>query len=168
MSAFHPAKGLFYTHNLRVPFADTDMAGIVHFSAFFRYIEQAEHAFFRSNGLSIWEPNNSQIPTQQQVAWPRVHVSCDYFIPLHFEEEFHAEIAILEIKSRSVHYGILFFNQALQCVARGKLITTSIQKNSDGQLKAVTLPPHFIDNFNAIPEDLHSLWFEQKQSIQQL
>jgi acyl-CoA thioester hydrolase len=168
MSSSHSAKGLFYTHNLRVPFADTDMAGIVHFSAFFRYIEQTEHAFFRSKGLSIWEPNNSQIPPQEQVAWPRVHVSCDYFIPLRFEEEFHSEIAVLEIKSRSVHYGILFFNQALQCVARGKLIAASIQKNSDGQLKAVTLPPHFTKNFNTISEDLRILWFDQKLCIQSL
>ena len=32
---------------------DTDMAGIVHFSNFFRYMERVEHAFFRSLGFSI-------------------------------------------------------------------------------------------------------------------
>ena len=34
----------------RVEFAETDMAGQVHFSNFFRYMEAAEHAFFRSLG----------------------------------------------------------------------------------------------------------------------
>ena len=37
----------------RVEFADTDMAGIVHFSNFFRYMERAEHEFLRSLGLSV-------------------------------------------------------------------------------------------------------------------
>jgi len=35
----------------RVEFSDTDMAGIVHYSNFFRYMETAEHAFFRSLGF---------------------------------------------------------------------------------------------------------------------
>ena len=30
----------------RVEFSETDMAGIVHFSNFFRYMEMAEHAYF--------------------------------------------------------------------------------------------------------------------------
>ena len=36
-----------------VEFSDTDMAGIMHFSNFFRFMEAAEHGFFRSLGLSI-------------------------------------------------------------------------------------------------------------------
>jgi acyl-CoA thioester hydrolase len=34
----------------RVEFSETDMAGIVHFSNFFRYMETAEHAFFPVTG----------------------------------------------------------------------------------------------------------------------
>jgi len=37
----------------RVEFAETDMAGIMHYSNYFRFMETAEHAFFRSLGLSI-------------------------------------------------------------------------------------------------------------------
>ena len=37
----------------RVELADTDMAGIVHFSAYFRYAETAEHEFFREGTLRI-------------------------------------------------------------------------------------------------------------------
>ena len=37
----------------RVEFGDTDMAGIVHFSNFFRYMESAETAFLRARGLSV-------------------------------------------------------------------------------------------------------------------
>ena len=37
----------------RVEFSETDLAGIMHFSNFFRFMESAEHAFFRSLGFSV-------------------------------------------------------------------------------------------------------------------
>ena len=37
----------------RVQFYETDAAGMVHFSWFFRYMEEAEHALWREAGLSI-------------------------------------------------------------------------------------------------------------------
>ena len=40
----------------RVLFHETDMAGVVHFSCFFRYMEEAEHALWREAGLSIAPP----------------------------------------------------------------------------------------------------------------
>ena len=57
-----------------VTFAETDMAGILHFSNYFRYMEEAEHAFFRSLGRQpsklfkqrcchqgwAWSPGTSQ------------------------------------------------------------------------------------------------------------
>ena len=36
-----------------VEFADTDMAGMVHFAHYFRYMESAEHEFFRSQGFTL-------------------------------------------------------------------------------------------------------------------
>jgi acyl-CoA thioesterase FadM len=38
-----------------VEFFETDMAGIMHFSNFFRFMEAAEHAFYRSIGFSVDE-----------------------------------------------------------------------------------------------------------------
>ena len=37
----------------RVHFYETDAAGIVHFSTYFRYMEEAEHALWRDAGLTI-------------------------------------------------------------------------------------------------------------------
>ena len=42
-----------YRLRRRVQFYETDAAGIVHFSWFFRYMEEAEHALWREAGLSI-------------------------------------------------------------------------------------------------------------------
>ncbi|MGY8650976.1 MAG: acyl-CoA thioesterase, partial [Verrucomicrobiia bacterium] len=50
----------------RVEFSETDAAGIVHFANFYRYMEYAEHAFFRSLGRSI-------VDLDLDIGWPRVH-----------------------------------------------------------------------------------------------
>ena len=42
-----------FRYSRRVQFAETDLAGIVHFSMFFRYMEEAEHALWRAAGLTI-------------------------------------------------------------------------------------------------------------------
>ena len=36
-----------FKHTRRIEFAETDMAGIVHFANFFRMMETTEHEFFR-------------------------------------------------------------------------------------------------------------------------
>ena len=64
----------------RVEFADTDMAGIVHFANFFRFMESAEVEFLRTRGLSValtWEG--------EKIGFPRVSASCDYFHPARFD-----------------------------------------------------------------------------------
>ncbi len=54
----------------RVQFSDTDKPGMFHFSKFFCFMERAEHAFFRSIDLSIWE-NPNQIHDEERIALPK-------------------------------------------------------------------------------------------------
>ena len=42
-----------YRAERTIEFAETDMAGIVHFSNYFRFMEATEHYFFRSLGLHL-------------------------------------------------------------------------------------------------------------------
>ena len=65
----------------RVAFYETDAAGIVHFSCYLRYLEEAEHALWRAAGLSI-------APRDSEYGWPRVAVTGEYGNPLRFEDEF--------------------------------------------------------------------------------
>ena len=57
----------------RVEFRDTDTAGIVHFSNFFAYMEQAEHAMLRSIGLGVF----CEVE-RQKIRWPRVNAQVNY------------------------------------------------------------------------------------------
>jgi len=82
----------------RVHFYETDVAGIVHFSWFFRYMEEAEHALWREAGLSIHPPAS-------EIGWPRVAASCEFHRALRFEDEFEIAIRISEITRRTIARG---------------------------------------------------------------
>src|SRR6185436_2069054 len=87
----------------RVEFSETDMAGIVHYSNFFRYMETAEHGFFRSLGFSV-----VMRQFETPMGWPRVHAECDYRRPLHFEDEVEIHMLVSEKKSKSLSYVFKF------------------------------------------------------------
>ena len=74
-----------YHHKItgQVEFSETDMAGIVHFSNFFRYMERAEASFFRELGFPL-----VYIGTDETRGWPRVRANASFQAPLYFEEEF--------------------------------------------------------------------------------
>jgi acyl-CoA thioester hydrolase len=129
----------------RVEFSETDMAGIVHYSNFFRYMEAAEHAFFRSLGFSV-----AARPDGPQVGWPRVHATCDYFRPLRFEDEFEVRLRVAEKRSKALVYDFSFARLngsegGKEEVARGRLVVVCVRKLPDGTMKATTIPEVIAD-----------------------
>ena len=86
-----------FTLHRRVAFHEVDSAGIVHFSVYFRYMEEAEHAMWRQAGLSI-------AARGADVGFPRVSAGFDYHRPLRFEDEFDARIRIVAIGDKSMRY----------------------------------------------------------------
>ena len=136
----------------RVEFADTDMAGIMHFSNFFRFMETAETAFMRSLGLSVVLSNCGL-----DFCLPRVHAECDYLSPLRFEDEVLVELWVEKKGSRTLTYRFGFFKVAGQArteVARGRLIAVCAQRQPDGTMKAVPLPSAFADQLEQAPAEL--------------
>ena len=121
----------------RVEFADTDMAGMVHFSSYFRRMEVTEHAFIRSLGFSIvmWE--------EFKVGWPRVHVDCDFKGPLRFEDEVEAHLKVREKKEKSLTYDFVFRRlkqEPAAEVGRGSITTVCVSRDGAGAMKAVSIP----------------------------
>src|SRR6476646_2413962 len=110
---------IFHTTR-RIEFGDTDMAGIVHFSNFFRFMEAAECAFLRSRGLSVklkWEG--------QTIGFPRVAASCDYLKPVRFEDVLDVAVSIERIGQKSVTDGFEFSKDGW-AVARGKVTSCCV------------------------------------------
>jgi 4-hydroxybenzoyl-CoA thioesterase/acyl-CoA thioester hydrolase len=92
---------LRYHTRRRVEFRDTDAAGIVHFSAFFVYMEQAEHEMLRSLGTSVaWRSDEFG----GEIGWPRVSASCDYRSAARFEELLDIEVCVGRLGRKSVTY----------------------------------------------------------------
>jgi YbgC/YbaW family acyl-CoA thioester hydrolase len=125
-----------HTIRRRVEFSETDMAGIVHFSQFFRYMEAAEHDLFRSMGTSVVTKLEDQ-----HYGWPRVHAECDYLSPLRFEDEFDVRLRLREVRARSLVFGFEFVKVADgKTVARGSMTTVCVQQQDDGTMRSVNIP----------------------------
>lgn len=134
----------------RVEFAETDMAGIVHFSNFFRMMEAAEHAFFRSLGFTIHGHANGTT-----TGWPRVSASCDYRAPLKFEDEVEIHLLVAEIRSRSIRYQFIFRKGEGLEVARGQVaaVCATVDKTT-GKLAPVPIPAAIRAAISVAPPEL--------------
>jgi acyl-CoA thioester hydrolase len=149
-----------FTMTRRVEFADTDMAGIMHFSNFFRYMEETEHAFYRSLGFSVHPFRNGSEPDGDQVGWPRVHASCDFRLPVEFEEEVEIELLVEEVRQRTVRYLFRFWkeqgaNQAKAVAASGRFTVVSVSFNEETKkMKAVEIPAHVREQIESAPAEL--------------
>jgi acyl-CoA thioester hydrolase len=122
-----------FTLRRRVQFSETDVAGIVHFSNFFRYFEDAEHALWREAGLSIHA-------TDSPIGWPRVNATCEYHRPLRFEQEFEVTVAIAELSKRTVRYeGTITRDGERVATATWKI--ACVTKQPDGSMRSAEIPP---------------------------
>jgi acyl-CoA thioester hydrolase len=118
-----------------VEFGDTDMAGIVHFAQFFRYMEAAEHALLRSLGLSVaidWEG--------KKIGFPRVAASCDYVHPARFGDELTITVAVSRLGHSSVTYAFEFLKDE-ELIARGQITAVFCRVNTEGRLESCPVPP---------------------------
>src|SRR4051812_26308986 len=116
----------------RVLFAETDTAGIVHFSNFFRYFEDAEHALWREAGLSIHAASSP-------IGWPRVAASCEYQRPLRFEQEFEITIRISQLTKRTITYEGEITRDG-ERVATCSWKIACVTKLADGTMKSADIP----------------------------
>ena len=129
-----------YRHKRRVQFSETDAAGIVHFSCFFRYMEDAEHALWRENGLSIYQADSP-------IGWPRVATAFEFHRALKFEQEFDVTIRVTEISKRTISYACEM-TQDGQRIATGSLKIACVDKQPDGSMKSTEIPPGIRSRFS--------------------
>ncbi len=119
----------------RIQFADTDMAGIVHFSNFFRWMESAEVEFLRALGLSVTLPWEGQ-----ELGFPRVSASCDYLKPARFEDVLDVAVRVEQVGRKSVTYAFAF-SKAGEPVATGRISTVCCRVLEGHKLESVEIPP---------------------------
>lgn len=118
----------------RIEFADTDMAGIVHFSNFFRFMESAEVEYLRARGLSVTMTWNGEA-----IGFPRVSASCDYKRPARFEDLIETLVGVERMGQKSVTYRFEFLRDG-QLLAVGKVTSACCRVLPDNQLQAMDIP----------------------------
>lgn len=121
-----------YRLKRRVQFYETDMAGIVHFSWFFRYMEEAEHAMWREAGLSIAGGSG--------VGWPRVDASFEYHRPLKFEDEFEIHLRIIGKDARTIRYEARITRGETH-IATGRIAVKCVSKAPGQPMRSIDIPP---------------------------
>lgn len=127
------------------------MAGIVHFSNFFRMMEAAEHAFFRSLGSTV---HGSEIDAP--MGWPRVSASCDFRMPLRFEDEVEIHLVVAEVRNRSIRYEFTFRKVGEEAeVAHGSITAVCARADKGtGRLAAYSIPDTIRAQITAAPPEL--------------
>lgn len=117
----------------RVQFSETDLAGIMHFSNFFKLMEEVEHAFFRSLGLSV-----SMQHDDIHIGWPRVSASCEFLGPVKFEDEVELKLRVGRVGEKSFAYEVEFLVNG-QRVALGKTTSVCCALES-GDMRSIEIP----------------------------
>ena len=121
----------------RVEFHETDMAGIVHFSNFFRYMEFAEREFLRERGISFTLPWEGE-----RLGFPRVSASCDYVRPARFDDMLDIAVTIDRLGEKSVTYAFEFARGG-EVLARGKVTSVCCRVGPDHALEAIAIPASY-------------------------
>jgi 4-hydroxybenzoyl-CoA thioesterase/acyl-CoA thioester hydrolase len=123
----------------RVEFCETDAAGIAHFSAFFQYMEQAEHALLRHLGTSVIFEDE-----QGTVSWPRVSASCDYTGSVRFEDVVEIVVQVVRLGTKSVTYSFDFRLQN-KSVATGRMTTVCCRLQHDSPPNSIEIPSSLVE-----------------------
>ncbi|HWB00489.1 MAG TPA: acyl-CoA thioesterase [Pirellulales bacterium] len=138
------AAPIFTTSRI-VEFRDTDAAGIVHFSVFLQYMEQAEHEFLRKRGLSVMGSDE-----HGTLAWPRVAVNCDYRGSARFEDTVEIELSVDRLGDKSIRYRFVFRVAGVE-IATGTMTTVCCREDGQGGYQSTAIPEWFRNKLNASP-----------------
>ena len=142
-----------HTSERRIEFSETDMAGLVHFSNYFRYMETAERDFFEACGLDLINSKPGSV-----VGWPRTRADCRFSAPLRFGDTIQIHLAVKAVKDRAIEYQFRIFRKnpdgTRTQAAKGGFTTMFTMLDPDnGMLRSLDLPPEIRAGIQPAPPD---------------
>jgi YbgC/YbaW family acyl-CoA thioester hydrolase len=142
-----------HTSTRRVEFSETDMAGLVHFSNFFKYMETAERDFFEAAGVDLIHTKPGEM-----VGWPRARAECKFSAPLRFGDTIDIHLAVKAIKDRAIDYQFRIFRRnsdgSRTQAGKGHMTTILAQLTENGELQSVELPDDLRERFAEAPAEV--------------
>jgi YbgC/YbaW family acyl-CoA thioester hydrolase len=148
-----PAMAYEHTSVRRVEFSETDMAGLVHFSCFFRYMEIAERDFFEAAGVDLIR----SVPGET-VGWPRARADCKFMAPLRFGDTIEIHLAVRRVKERAIEYLFRIHRRdgdgKRTQAAKGTMTTVLTGLTPSGELRSMELPAHVRECITEAPAEV--------------
>lgn len=141
-----------HTSTRRIEFSETDMAGLVHFSNFFRYMETAERDFFEAAGVDLINTQPGEV-----VGWPRVRAECKFSAPIRFGDTIDIHLAVKSMKDRSIEYQFRIFRQnpdgSRTQAGKGQMVTVLTKLTASGELQSIELPASVRERITEAPTE---------------
>ena len=131
-----------------VRFVETDAAGIVHYSNFFRFMEEAEIVFWKSIKHVVHAGGDCGT-----ISWPRVEANCQFINPLKFDDEFEVKLRVAEKREKTLvftfHINKLNGPEPV-IVARGRIVCVCVQVDRQtNAMKSIPIPPDIAELIDA-------------------
>ncbi len=141
-----------HTSTRQIEFSETDMAGLVHFSNFFKYMETAERDFFKAAGVDLIRTKPGEL-----VGWPRARAECKFSAPVRFGDTIDIHLAVKAIKDRAIDYQFRIFRRnadgSRTQAAKGHMTTVLSELTAEGELLSTELPAHVRERISEAPAE---------------
>ncbi|MCA9105321.1 MAG: acyl-CoA thioesterase [Planctomycetales bacterium] len=128
-----------FSYARRVEFAETDLAGFIHFSRYLTYMEETEYAFLRSIGLDVIMDD-----AKGQLGFPRLESHCEYLYPARYGDVIETRLRVAENDGKRLTYDFdMRVNE--KPVARGRLVVACCRFLPNRDPYAIVLPDRVLD-----------------------
>lgn len=106
----------------RLAWNETDAAGHNHFSAATRWLEEAEHTFYRVLGLGLDFIDRV----------PRVHLRIDYARRLYFGDLLEVELGVVKVGNSSCAFAFEVRDEAGRAAVTGEYVVVHVSSSDAG------------------------------------
>ncbi|MAW20702.1 MAG: 4-hydroxybenzoyl-CoA thioesterase [Puniceicoccaceae bacterium] len=142
-----------HTSTRRIEFSETDMAGLVHFSNFFKYMETAERDFFEAAGVDLIRTEPGEL-----VGWPRARAECKFSAPLRFGDTIDIHLAVKSVKDRAIDYQFRIFRHnkdgSRTQAGKGHMTTILAKLDKGGELQSTELSDDLRNRISEAPTEV--------------
>ncbi|MDR1497484.1 MAG: acyl-CoA thioesterase [Puniceicoccales bacterium] len=139
-------RGKVFEYARRITFAETDGAGIAHFSRFSRWVEEAETAFWRVHGVEVPFVEEGRL-----FGFPKVSFSIRYRAPVRCGEEIGVEIEPQVLGAGRITWGFRVKRGEVICAA-GKMVVVFAQAEPlRGGLMTHEMPEKMLRVLGGVP-----------------
>ena len=142
-----------HTSTRRIEFSETDMAGLVHFSNFFKYMETAERDFFEAAGVDLIRTDSGEL-----LGWPRARAECKFSAPLRFGDTIDIHLAVKSVKDRAIEYQFRIFRHnkdgSRTQAGKGQMTTILAKLDKDGELQSAELSDDLRNRISEAPAEV--------------